>query len=423
MLSQAPPPSQAKKSRKRGAECTSNPCRKPRALRCPRAKCLTHCQDKGGCALHEVPVPEVDADGFEYYALHDALAASLAAQGLEVPPPPPPTFPSIQELLDMPAPLPPLPAPSASKTSKHPRITSQLDPIWEQDLHQRAQQEIEDNRDDIPVSKQWVTNCPFFPFFQLADDPGLLSSLGENITKIEVFEDRLQQWIPSNLTHDFSLKSQCHTFIRRFGVTSCHDFDELYDASKTSMCPAHLRYNMKQERNGIHTKLKAKRAHASPAPPSDDMEFVEDDCHAVEVVDNALVTPGSVKALGKCAWEHHSPQHDGKCVQEHSGLTPADRENDAPMLRVYYPQEQLFSLIFGVPFVRATYHANHVLWLNSHNVKAIRNAHERAGCTPEGLWASYLASRRAALGRFAEVICIPSNILRALSQAQDDADD
>lgn len=146
MLSQAPPPSQAKKSRKRGAECTSNPCCKPCALRCPRAKCLTHCQDEGGCALHEVPVLEVDADGFGYYALHDALAASLAAQGLEVPPPPPPTFPSIQELLDAPAPLPPLPAPSASKTSKHPRITSQLDPIWEQDLHQRAQQEIEDNR-------------------------------------------------------------------------------------------------------------------------------------------------------------------------------------------------------------------------------------------------------------------------------------
>lgn len=232
---------------------------------------------------------------------------------------------------------------------------------------------------------------------------------------------------------------------------------------------------MKQERNGIRTKLKAKRAHASPAPPSDDVEFVEDDCHAVEVVDDALVTPGSVKALGKRAREHHSPQHDGKHVREHSGLTPADRESnwdnrralsmsptpslssfsptavesdslpstqssstsappapplvmpvhvpsyrhskhvwphgmftrdmavgfrqmDAPMLRVYYPQEQLFSLIFGVPFVRATYHANHALWLNSHNVKAIRNAHERAGRTPEGLWASYLASRRAALG-------------------------
>ncbi|KAG2121111.1 hypothetical protein DEU56DRAFT_918349 [Suillus clintonianus] len=513
-LSQAPLLSQAKKTRKRGAECTTNPCRRPRALRCPRGKCLSHCIEEGGCVVHEIPVYDdneqdntVDGAGFGYHDLHNALSASLAAQGLEVPPPLPAIVPSLHDILHAPAPPPPppslLPAPSTLKTSKHPRITSQLDPLWEQDLHQRAQQEIEDNRvaqrrkemelkskqrfilnwfdaDDVPASRQWVSNCPFFPFFQLADDPDILPSLGENITKIEVFEDRLQQWIPAKLTHDFPLESECHIFIRRFGVTSCHDFNELYDASRASMRPAHLRYNMKRERDGIRTKIKAKHVvHVSSVPPdllsddveiiddtsvasdfvSDNVEFIDDADDLIEVVDDVHATPRPTNALGKRArdtaspaytstrprfddWDSrrassmsptpslspspaesstsvssislvsavpsvipvHVPSYKGnsKHVWPH-GMFTCDmvvgfRQMDSPLLRVHYPQEELFGLIFGVPYVRATYHSNHALWVNSSKVISILQAHEHAHRAPDGLWAHYLSSRRAALG-------------------------
>lgn len=212
LSSSAPSLSQVKKTCKRGAECTMNPCRRLHVLRCPRGKCLSHCIEECGCVVHKIPVfndneqdNTVDGAGFGYQDLHNALSASLAAQGLEVPPPLPAIIPSLHDVLHAPAPPPLspslLPAPSTLKTSKHPHITSQLDPLWEQDLHQRTQQELEDNwvaqcrkemelkskqcfilnwfdvvsiiilsysydanlhfKDDVPASRQWVSNCLF----------------------------------------------------------------------------------------------------------------------------------------------------------------------------------------------------------------------------------------------------------------------
>ncbi|KAG1731338.1 uncharacterized protein EDB91DRAFT_1252205 [Suillus paluster] len=513
LSSSAPSLSQAKKTRKRGAECTTNPCRRPRALWCPRGKCLSHRIEEGGCVVHEIHVYNdneqdntVDGAGFGYQDLHNALSASLAAQGLEVPPSLPAIIPSLHDILHAPPPPPPslLPAPSTSKTSKHPRITSQLDPLWEQDLHQRAQQEIEDNqvaqrhKEMELKSKQcfilnwfdvWVSNCPFFPFFQLADDPDILSSLGENITKIEVFKDRLQQWIPAKLTHNFPLESECHIFIHRFGVTSCRDFDELYDASRASMRPAHLCYNMKRERDGIRMKIKAKRvARVLLVAPdsdllsddvkivddtsvvlSDNVKFIDDADNLIEVINDVHAMPRPTNALGKRAWEHSSPaQHSHTASPAYTStrprfddwdsqrassmsptpsLSPSPAESstsvssislvsavpsvipvhvpsykgsskhvwphgmftcdmvvgfcqmDSPLLCVHYPQEELFGLIFSVPYVCATYHSNHALWVNSCKVTSILQVHERAHCTPDGLWAHYLSSHHAALGK------------------------
>lgn len=118
----------------------------------------------------EPDLPLLDADGFGYYELHDALSASLLAEGLEAPPPLPARIPSLHDVLTAPstqaaAPKSSCPAlqstPSSlasasapslpmsmlvSKMSKPPRITSQLDPMWEKDLRQHAQDDIESKR-------------------------------------------------------------------------------------------------------------------------------------------------------------------------------------------------------------------------------------------------------------------------------------
>ncbi|KAG2133105.1 hypothetical protein BD769DRAFT_1386266 [Suillus cothurnatus] len=209
-LSAVPAPSQSKRPQKRGPDCVRDLCRRPSALQCPEGKCAMHCTEDGGCTIHSAPIIDdtLDAEGFGYYHLHQALSQSLVAEGLEAPQPLPGRVPSIHDLLMAPPPTVPSPAgtsahlPSSarpsttpvSKMSKPPHITSQLDPLWQQDLQQRAQKELESTRvaerrkeierkykqrfvlnwfddDNTPVKRQWVSDCPYFPFYQLADDP------------------------------------------------------------------------------------------------------------------------------------------------------------------------------------------------------------------------------------------------------------
>ncbi|KAG1846157.1 hypothetical protein C8R48DRAFT_779649 [Suillus tomentosus] len=349
------PVSQGKRTRKRGPDGTRDNCRRPSTLQCPDLKCATHCIEDGGCLIHQAPTlyqdscrceeldlpSQIDAEGFGYYQLHKALSASL--EGLEAPTPLPACVPSIHDILTAPPPLAsgsvqplrphrttlPMATPVA-KMSKPPRITNQLDPMWEKDLRQYAQDDIESKRiaerrkeierkskqrfvlnwfdaDHAPIKRQWVSDCKYFPFYQLVDDIELVASLGNNITKIEVFEDRLKQWIPASLSHPFVLESECHVFIRRLGVTECLDFNALHTLSKESMRPAHLRLNIKREHDGVRSKLKVKRAQTpSSDVQSDGVEIVEasepeaqsDDVEIVE--DSTQATPKpSVNALGK----------------------------------------------------------------------------------------------------------------------------
>lgn len=165
------PVSQGKRTRKRGPDCTQDDCRRPSALRCPDLKCATHCIEDGGCLIHQAPTldqdscrrkeldlpSQIDAEGFGYYELHKALSASL--EGLEAPTPLPARVPSKHDILTAPPPLAsgsvqplrphrttlPMATPVA-KMSKPPRITNQLDPMWEKDLRQYAQDDIESKR-------------------------------------------------------------------------------------------------------------------------------------------------------------------------------------------------------------------------------------------------------------------------------------
>ncbi|KAG1866138.1 hypothetical protein F4604DRAFT_1928150 [Suillus subluteus] len=159
------PVSQGKRTRKRGPDCTRDDCQCPSTLRCPDFKCAMHCIEDGGCLIHQAPTldqdscrreeldlpSQIDAEGFGYYKLHKALSASLS--GLEAPTPLLACVPSIHDILTAPPPVAsasgsmqalrphrttlPMATPVA-KMSKPPRITNQLDPMWEKDLRQYA---------------------------------------------------------------------------------------------------------------------------------------------------------------------------------------------------------------------------------------------------------------------------------------------
>jgi hypothetical protein len=101
----------------------------------------------------------------------------------------------------------------------------------------------------------------------------------------------------------------------------------------------------------------------------------------------------------------HVPIYRGKQVWPRSMYTcdmlVGFRQMDSPVLRKHYPQDELFDLVFGVPFVRATYHQNHSAWVNSQRVPSlakILRAHERAGRKLDGLWTCFLSERRHVLG-------------------------
>ncbi|KAG1732328.1 hypothetical protein EDD22DRAFT_1053933 [Suillus occidentalis] len=259
------PPSNMKQLRRKGSPCEGDFCRKPRALRCTRRMCLKHCVSKGGCAIHsQVSKDCENMDGtdrdqdFEFAQLdyifnndgngldelQQALQVSMAAQ-----PSVPLHIPSIHELMgpvlsgpaasqQVTAPLQaPLEFPSmtqppsaAQPARKQPRITNQLDPTWARDLRAQAQQEIEEGRtaerrkemergakqrfvlnwfdaDDEPVNMQWVSHCPFFPQYQLADDATLVESLGTGIERVFTAQccsggtpKKTRIWYPMNIS-------------------------------------------------------------------------------------------------------------------------------------------------------------------------------------------------------------------------------
>ncbi|KAG2117878.1 uncharacterized protein F5147DRAFT_648318 [Suillus discolor] len=413
------------------------------------------------------------------------------------------TTPPPMTLIAAPTPV-PVPAPAPAPIKKLPCITQQLDPLWISDLNARVQHEVKQQRitehrkemekavkqqfilhwydaDNAPVIEEWVTNCPFFPQFQLADDSVLVDLLGEEINKIEVFDEHIQRWIPAGLTHTFSLQSGCHIFIRRQGVTICEGFNDLYKASRCSVCPPHLCYNMKGEREGVHMKIKHKLDVPVPSDSGSDVEIVEmpvtpiavgkgkrrcegsprdidtnppilihcrldlndfNTCRASSLSPTPLSAPQTMLSSSDhrrfdlddfdvCRPSSMSPTPPLSTLQSRSALTKVSdtteplitevfvpaynstkqvwpqgmyttdmvmgfEQMDDKNLRMRFQQDDLFHRIFGVPFVKATYHENHCAWQKMD--PSILAIYEAAGQTVNGLWLHYLATCRAALG-------------------------
>ncbi|KAG1762675.1 hypothetical protein EV702DRAFT_1052301 [Suillus placidus] len=440
--------------------------------------------------------PYWDDDGVHMNDVLRALQCALQSAGTGQPA----MFPSFDDILTAPtapassqqlAPTTQIPTPSQQshhtflvhKLSKPPCVTDQLDPMWAGDLSARAREEIESKRvserrkemeraarqhfilywfdaDNMPVSIQWAVHCLYFPQYRLSDDPALVDSLGTNIKKIDVYEESFMRWIPSILTHPFTLDSGCHIFIRRHGVTECSDFDELFKSSKLMTRPSHMRFNMKGERDSIRKKMKQRQT--SIAASSSD----------VEILDNEILLTPKL-ALGKRRWAQSPSQEQGTRLAARVRLATSEDDFDArratllsptpplitssstskddsdappplkthqsaqaaprimpvhvpiydctkpqqvwpqgmytvdmvvgfqqmdiPKLRSFYGQEQLFRLIFGdSPFVKATYHENCKAW--GKTPLTILKTHKQSGRTQDGLWANCLASCHIALG-------------------------
>ncbi|KAG1904179.1 uncharacterized protein F5891DRAFT_1184362 [Suillus fuscotomentosus] len=378
-----------------------------------------------------------------------------------------PVFPSFHDILTAPA-QPPNDDTSAMHAfpihtpSKPPHITDQLDPLWAGDLNTRAREAIESTRvagrrkemerkakqhfvlywfdaDNAPVLMQWVMHCPYFPQYQLSDDPALVASLGDNILKIDVFEEHFMWWIPSALTYPFTLDLWCHIFIQCHSVTDCSDFNDLFKSSKLVARPTHMRFNMKGECDSLHKTNKQQQASA--AASSSDVEIIDDTQLTPKPTlgkHHRLATPplsptqllsDSDNDFDTCLTRSMSPtpplimssssspvESTPRVIPVHipiynpakprqrwlHGMYTVDmaigfQQMAIPKLRGFYGQEQLFRLIFGdTPFVKTTYHDNHKAWLETD--LTVLETHKLTGRTEDGLWENYLAAQRAALG-------------------------
>jgi hypothetical protein len=98
---------------------------------------------------------------------------------------------------------------------------------------------------------QWVVHCLYFPQYQLLNDPTLITLLGTNIKKIDIFEESFMWWILSILTHPFTLSSGYHVFIRCHSVTDYSNFDDLFKSSKLLACLSHMCFNMKGKHDSV----------------------------------------------------------------------------------------------------------------------------------------------------------------------------
>ncbi|KAF8431626.1 hypothetical protein L210DRAFT_155575 [Boletus edulis BED1] len=402
--------------------------------------------------------------------------APSTSQSLPVPP----------AMVTLPPPI-PLPVPA-----RQPRITQQLDGLWMSDLATRAQSEVEAqkvaarrqemekqsrqrfclhwfDRDNVPAQSQWISKCPYYPQYRLSDDLDLLASL--NMDRIEIFDMDSQRWIGAPLNFDFTLKSDCHLFLRRLGVVQCHDFDVLLAQSKQQSHPGHLRHNMKGERDAVRMKLKGKRAIFSEESDSD-IEFisvrkrpheesinisdrtptrVRIDPHILSLSpsptcfspppissqlslllspkggspalltpvvsslsDDFLSLPPSVSEAVLTVTQVEVPAYDpnGHEVWP-AGMYTVDmamgfRQMKDKDLRGRYLQPTLFRHIFRVPFIKGIYQDNLHAWQNTN--PDLLAQFEQAGRTQEGLWSRYLAARRVALGERSKRLSGPSKL-------------
>ncbi|KAG1812461.1 uncharacterized protein BJ212DRAFT_1483099 [Suillus subaureus] len=240
----------------------------------PLTQPLSRCQHKQGeCPFHRLNngppmlgdkeddflIEEPEDGSFGHEDLCQALHASLQDLGFPIPDAP---LPSMHNLLSaLPAPIPcnhiQLPSIFLEGDSSPPP----MDPIWATDLHAQARQEADDKQveecrkemerevrqhfalhwfdaDNAAVKVEWVSKCPYYPQWQLANDPELITSLGTDIHKI---------------------KSGCHLFLHCYGVIQCDGFQELLMASKHTSRPHHLWFNMTGEHDVMRKKLKAKQ--------------------------------------------------------------------------------------------------------------------------------------------------------------------
>ena len=128
-------------------------------------------------------------------------------------------------------------------------------------------------QDTVPQRLKWVTDCPYFPYYQLSNHPDVVASLGDDIYDIEVYEDSMMCWIATSLDHSFTVKLKGHVFVWHLGVMECFGFDEHYQLSRQLSQPQHFWFNMKAECEGVRAKAKQKPV-VFPSDTDDEVEII-----------------------------------------------------------------------------------------------------------------------------------------------------
>ena len=72
------------------------------------------------------------------------------------------------------------------------------------------------------------------------------------------------------------------------------------------------------------------------------------------------------------------------------------RQVSNKQLQACHSPAVLFTLVFGVPFIKPTYYNNLQAWKETNHWKLLEEC-EAAGRNPAGLWSYYLSARRKAL--------------------------
>ncbi|KAG2336492.1 hypothetical protein BDR05DRAFT_953322 [Suillus weaverae] len=201
--------------------------------------------------------------------------------------------------------------------------------------------------------------------------------------------------------------------------------------------PAHIHFNMKGKRSGVHAKLKHKCEHIIPSDLESNVEIVEGGsltltatrkqkwqrdgplCNVslaitiliaimvpinataiyvtsriffIAIITISIVTITAFSNIHQTIFQVVWP-HSIYTVDMAAGF----HQLDDPTLCGVLCQEELFQCIFEVPYVKATYYQNHWSWIEA-DLK-ICEAHEQekyaAGC----LWKHFLHAHRIAMGK------------------------
>ena len=191
----------------------------------------------------------------------------------------------------------------------------------------------------------------------------------------------------------------------------------------------HIRTNIKAERDGLQAKLKACSHQAYAQQDSLDIEIIEDLPISPQSISPTLPLsqalplplPLPLPLLSSIYVSLPAPQpaitmppvvpvvvpkylchgHAWPWGMYIVDMVQGFKQLSNKRLSCMHSLPTLFQLVFGVPFVKPTYYDNLKAWTKSHH--SLLEESECAGHCQAGLWSSYLAARRQALGERSKV--------------------
>ena len=301
--------------------CAAHPCQRTRLNKsCARGMCPLDCVLNGGCGIHnesqmsdtqlkririrqrdhrppaDPPLRSLSPDSQRSLdAVLDEISVSAAFARQNIPGPstssaPVPTYATQAH----PA------ATAAPAFIKQPKITTQMNPTWMAEYKStpaverakassaaRSAQDLSlvrrfhlvfwDNSHDTACI-QLVQECPNWPQWSLSTYTGL-SSLGDDITHIQLYSTTYHVWMDTPLEFKHSLTTNCTIFLRRKGVTGIDEQNQI-NRFVGPHSPRRFRHDMPTERSAIREMLKDLKGKGK----SVDIPLMEDSNSDIEVV-------------------------------------------------------------------------------------------------------------------------------------------